>query len=135
MSIGRSMLFLHNNIMIVHWYAVLVGAGIMTSLAKYKIRCTVAFLLVTFFYVTFYACCFAVALFEKKSKPFSIVSLFSIIAMHPRVNLHICFPKRWFKRCGDISPATIKRCWRSQTLLWISQLSSPTVGVLFTDRM
>ena len=55
--------------------------------------------------------------------------------MHPLVNLHFFFPKRWFKRCGDISPATIKRCWRSQTLLWISQLSSPTVDVLFTDRM
>jgi hypothetical protein len=26
MSIGRSMFFLHNIIMIVHWYAVLVGA-------------------------------------------------------------------------------------------------------------
>ena len=37
--------FLHNNIMIVHWYAVLVGAGRLISLAKYKILCTVVFLM------------------------------------------------------------------------------------------
>ena len=134
MSIGRSMFFLHNLIMIVHWYAVLVDA-VISLIGEIQNTLYSSFFLGGFFYVTFYACCFAVALFEKSSKPFSIVSLFSIIAMHPLVNLHLFFPERWFKRCGDISPATIKRCWRSQTLLWISQLSSPTVDVLFTDRM
>ena len=89
------MFFLHNHIMIVHWYAVLVGAGPWLFFADLtgEIHNTLysSFLFCGSFYVTFCACCFAVALFETSSKPFFIVSLFSIIAMHPLVNLHFFF--------------------------------------------
>lgn len=46
----------------------------------------------------------SVALFEKRSKPFSIVSLFSIIAMHPLVNLHLFFFLRGGSNAVGTSP-------------------------------
>ena len=100
--------FLHNHIMIVHWYAVLVGAGPWLFFADLtgEIHNTLysSFLFCGSFYVTFCACCFAVALFETSSKPFFIVSLFSIIAMHPLVNLHLFFFLRGGSNAVGTSP-------------------------------
>ena len=103
MSIGRSILFLHNLIVIVHWYAVLVDA-VISLIGEIQNTLYSSFFFSGYFLGDVLCLLCSVALFEKRSKPFSIVSLFSIIAMHPRVNLHIFVFQRGGSNVVETSP-------------------------------